>query len=74
LLEAVVDAGVPVVVGNRWPVVDDEDSVNLVVEFYRKLLSGFPPERALWWARRVVRQSHPSWASAVMIDQRHQGH
>jgi CheY-like chemotaxis protein len=70
ILPAVAEAGVPIVIGHRWPVPDTPGTLNLVEHFYQRLTRGYPPERALLWARRTVDPTDPSWASAVMIDQR----
>jgi CHAT domain-containing protein len=70
ILPAVAEAGVPIAIGHRWPVPDTPGTLNLVEHFYQRLTRGYPPERAMLWARRSISQTDPSWASAVMIDQR----
>jgi CHAT domain-containing protein len=68
-MDAVVRTGVPITVGHRWPLVDNESSGRFVKTFYEKLLADYSPEQALFWARRAVMQDDPTWASAVMVVQ-----
>jgi CHAT domain-containing protein len=69
LMDAVARAGVPIVMGHRWPLIDSKNSVRFVETFYKRLLAEYPPEQALLWARREVQLDDPIWASAVMIVQ-----
>jgi hypothetical protein len=68
-MDAIAWAGVPIVVGHRWPLIDGRSSVKFVKTFYERLLAEYPPEQALLWARKEVQVDDPTWASAVMIVQ-----
>jgi len=71
LADAIVQAGVPSVLGFRWPVSDD-GARRLALAFYRSLLEQGSPEVALWSARReiaAVDRDDPTWLSPVLIYQ-----
>ena len=70
LVDSIVRAGVRIVVGHRWPLIDDEPSVRFVKTFYQRLLSEYPPDDALFWARKSVEDHDAVWASAVMVHQK----
>jgi CheY-like chemotaxis protein len=70
LMDAAVQAGVPVVVGNRWPVRDDKATLNMIGYFYRQLRLDYRPEHALCRARMSAAHADGrdvvTWASPVM--------
>ncbi|MBC8492557.1 MAG: CHAT domain-containing protein [Chloroflexi bacterium] len=71
LADAVVQAGVPSVLGFRWPVSDDR-AHTLALAFYQSLLEQGSPEVALWHARRelaAVDRNDPTWLSPILIHQ-----
>lgn len=71
LLDAVTQAGVPSVLGFRWPV-SDQGARELAVAFYRSLLEQGSPGIALWSARRELaakNRSEPTWLSPILIHQ-----
>ena len=73
LADAVVQAGVPSVLGFRWPVSDD-GARRLALAFYRSLLEQGSPETALWSARcelATINRSDTTWLSPILI---HMGH
>jgi ActR/RegA family two-component response regulator len=72
LADAVVQAGVPSVVGFRWPV-SDEGSKRLSMMFYKSLLEQGSPEIALWRARSefaATNKNDPAWLSPILIHQK----
>jgi CHAT domain-containing protein/CheY-like chemotaxis protein len=69
MVDAIVRAGVPAVVGHRWPLVDDLTSLKFVEEFYTKLLTDYTPEQAIFWARKAISNKIPDWASAILVVQ-----
>ncbi len=71
LADAVVHAGVPTVVGFRWPV-SDEGASRLAKSFYRSLFKQGNPAIALWRARCDLarwRMNDPTWLSPILIHQ-----
>jgi CHAT domain-containing protein len=69
LVDAVVKSGVPIVMGHRWPLIDGASSTRFVQTFYQRLLSQYPPDQALLFARQAVAADDPTWASSVMVMQ-----
>jgi CheY-like chemotaxis protein len=69
LVDAIASAGVPTVVGHRWPVVDTAHSLRFVTVFYEKLLSEYSPEQAILRARKELRDYDHIWASSVIFVQ-----
>jgi CHAT domain-containing protein len=62
-------AGVPSLVVTLWTV-DDEETATLMVDFYKRLLAGDRPARALRHAQRemIQRQPHPFfWSPFVLL-------
>jgi CheY-like chemotaxis protein len=70
LVDAVTQAGVPSVLGFRWPV-SDEGAHKLALAFYQSLLEQGSPEVALWRARRelAVDREDTTWLSPILIHQ-----
>lgn len=71
LADAAVKAGVPSVIGYRWPV-SDNGAKNLAIKFYESLLEQGSPQIALLNARRDVAgpsRDDPAWLSPIMIHQ-----
>ena len=71
LTDAIVQAGVPSVLGFRWPVSDDGAHV-LALAFYQSLLTQGSPQVALWHARRELAaqdRNEPTWLSPILIHQ-----
>ena len=70
LADAVVQAGVPSVLGFRWPV-SDEGAPKLALAFYRSLLEQGSPEVALWSARceLAIDRNDTTWLSPILIHQ-----
>jgi ActR/RegA family two-component response regulator len=71
LSDAVVRAGVPTVLGYRWPV-SDRRAYELARLFYESLLDQGNPDIALWSARRELaktERSEPTWLSPILISQ-----
>lgn len=70
LADAVAQAGVPSVVGFRWPVSDD-GARRLALAFYQSLLEQGSPEIALWNARceLSVDRNDTTWLSPILIHQ-----
>lgn len=74
LMDSVVQADVPIVLGHRWSV-SDGAARDLAMTFYNELFSSWSVEDALFAARQaVVRQSSfhqndPGWASPVLVAQ-----
>ena len=71
LADAVVQAGVPSVLGFRWPVSDDR-AHTLALAFYQSLLEQGSPEVALWSARcelAALNRNDPTWLSPILIHQ-----
>jgi CHAT domain-containing protein len=67
LVDAVIRAGVPIVVGHRWPLVDGDLTIKFVQTLYERLLSEYPPEQAIYYARKAAQAEDMIWASAVMV-------
>jgi len=71
IMDATVKAGVPAVLGMRWPV-DDEGAKEMAVEFYKQLFNekyGYL-DVALFKARnKVSRLKLKTWLSSVLIVQ-----
>ncbi|MBM3149843.1 MAG: CHAT domain-containing protein, partial [Chloroflexi bacterium] len=71
LADAVAQAGVPSVVGFRWPVADD-GARRLALAFYQSFLEQGSPEFALWSARcelAALNRDDPTWLSPILIYQ-----
>jgi CheY-like chemotaxis protein len=71
LADAVAQAGVPSVLGFRWPVSDD-GALKLALALYESLLEQGSPEVALWDARRelaALDRDDPTWLSPILIHQ-----
>ena len=70
LADAVAQAGVPSVLGFRWPVSDD-GARTLALAFYRSLLEQGSPEIALWSARceLAIDRNDTTWLSPILIHQ-----
>lgn len=70
LADAVAQAGVPSVLGFRWPV-SDEGARRLALAFYKSLLEQGSPEIALWNARceLAVNRNDTTWLSPILIHQ-----
>lgn len=71
LADATVQAGVPSVLGFRWPV-SDEGAQKFALAFYQSLLEQGSPEIALWSARcelAAVNRNDPTWLSPILIHQ-----
>lgn len=72
LADAVAQAGVPSVLGFRWPV-SDSGACEIALAFYRSLLEQGSPEVALWSARCELAaqdRNEPTWLSPILIHQR----
>jgi len=70
LADAIVQAGVPSVLGFRWPV-SDRGARRLALAFYRSLLEQGSPEIALWSARceLAIDRNDTTWLSPILIHQ-----
>ena len=70
LADAAVQAGVPSVLGFRWPVADD-GARRLALTFYQSLLDQGRPDVALFKARRelAIDRNEPTWLSPILIHQ-----
>jgi len=70
LADAVAQAGVPSVLGFRWPVSDD-GATKLALAFYRSLLEQGSPEVALWSARceLAIDRDDTTWLSPILVHQ-----
>jgi DNA-binding response OmpR family regulator len=71
LTDAAISAGVPSVIGFRWPV-SDTGAYHLAMAFYEALLQTGRPDHALCTARSTVyRRLHddPAWLSPVLVMQ-----
>jgi len=71
LADAAVYAGVPSIVGFRWPV-SDSTAPKMAVEFYKSLLTQGSPDIALWKARTeiaVMNRNDLTWLSPILIQQ-----
>ena len=70
LADAIVQAGVPSVLGVRWPV-SDCGARRFARAFYESLLRQGSPEIAVWQARRELAQNRndPTWLSPILIHQ-----
>lgn len=71
IADAIVQSGIPSVVGFRWPV-SDSGAPKLARSFYKSLLDQGSPEAALWHARRELYTKMPSdsaWLSPILIHQ-----
>ncbi len=71
ITDAAIQAGVPSVLGFRWPVSVD-GARKLSIEFYRSLLKQGSPELALLESRRelAVDRDDLTWASPILVVQR----
>jgi CheY-like chemotaxis protein len=72
IADAAIQAGVPSVVGFRWPV-SVRGARKFAVEFYQSLVNQGSPELALLEARRelaMLSRDDPTWASPILIVQR----
>jgi CheY-like chemotaxis protein len=75
LIDAVLHAGVPAVLGFRWEVVSY--SARLFADHFYDGLTYYPAslEHAVWWARRQIFESNPNggwdetWFSPVFVEQ-----
>jgi|SRR5271157_570783 len=67
LVDALIQSGVQVAAGHRWPVLDDEASVKFVTTFYESLLEIRNPKQAILRARQSAQAHEAHWASAVMV-------
>jgi ActR/RegA family two-component response regulator len=71
LADAAVQAGIPSVLGFRWPA-SDARAPKLALAFYQALLKCGSPEAALWSARCELAASdreEPTWLSPILIHQ-----
>lgn len=68
IVDALVKAGVPIIVGHRLPL-KDQASVKFANEFYQHLLRKYSPEISLLRARKSLPEDDSAWASAVMLMQ-----
>ncbi|MCD6326582.1 CHAT domain-containing protein, partial [bacterium] len=71
LADAVAQAGVPSVLGFRWPV-SDKGAPKLAQAFYQSLLEQGSPEVALWEARcelAALDRDDSTWLSPILIHQ-----
>jgi CheY-like chemotaxis protein len=68
LADAVAQAGVPSVIGFRWPV-SDSGAPKLASAFYESLFRWGSPEVALWHARCAIDRDDPTWLSPILIHQ-----
>lgn len=71
LADAVVQAGIPSVLGYRWPVADQR-AQHMALSFYESLLEQGSPEIALWRARcdlASANKDEPTWLSPILICQ-----
>ncbi len=71
LADSIVQAGVPSVLGYRWPV-SDVSAPRLARAFYEVLLEDGRPDVALWQARRRINANNPNdltWLSPILIHQ-----
>jgi CHAT domain-containing protein len=73
MLDALVRADVPSVLGYRWSV-DDQGALKLAKAFYESLWKTLSPGRALLAARRsvsmeVTGSDDETWASPVLVQQ-----
>jgi CheY-like chemotaxis protein len=69
--DGIIQAGVPSVLGFRWPVSAD-GAQKLALDFYESFLKYGSPERALLDARRelaISARDAPDWASPILIVQ-----
>ncbi|MBK8988135.1 MAG: CHAT domain-containing protein [Chloroflexi bacterium] len=69
--DAIVRAGVPTVLGYRWPVTD-AGAPKMALAFYRELLNDGRPDVALWKARRelaAINRNDLTWLSPILIHQ-----
>jgi len=72
IADGIIQAGVPSVLGFRWPV-SVGGARKLAIDFYRSLLKYGSPELALLDARRELAMSTldtPDWASPILVVQR----
>lgn len=70
LADAIVQAGVPSVLGFRWPA-SDTGARRLAMAFYRSLLEQGRPEIALWNARceLAIDRNDTTWLSPILVHQ-----
>lgn len=69
--DAIVRAGIPTVLGYRWPV-SDAGAPKMAETFYRELLRDGRPDVALWRARReiaAINRNDLTWLSPILIHQ-----
>jgi hypothetical protein len=72
LADSVLMAGVPAVLGYRWPV-NDKRAKDLALAFYKSLLEQGDPEIALWKSRSQLAaddRNDLTWLSPIFISQR----
>ena len=72
IADGAIHAGVPAVLGFRWPV-SDKSAKQLALAFYQSLLSQGNLDVALFHARREVagpNRDDPTWISPILIVQR----
>ena len=70
IADAVIQAGIPSVLGYRWPV-SDTGAIKLAREFYHFLFEYGSPDIALWLARRELagNRDDTTWLSPILIHQ-----
>ena len=71
LADVIAQAGVPTILGYRWPV-SDARAPQLAEAFYEALLEDGRPDVALWRARRELAAMDPNdltWLSPILIHQ-----
>ena len=71
LADAVAQAGIPSVLGFRWPV-SDAGACQLALSFYRSLLEQGSPPIALWMARceqAALNKGDTAWLTPILIHQ-----
>ena len=71
LADAIAQAGVPSVLGFRWPV-SDRGACEMALAFYRSLLDQGSPEVGLWSARcklAALDRNDTTWMSPILIHQ-----
>jgi CHAT domain-containing protein len=72
LADAIAQAGIPSIIGFRWPV-SDLGAPKFALAFYRSLLESGSPEIALWTARRELaakNRNDDTWLSPILIHHR----
>lgn len=71
VMDAIVQAGVPVVLGYRW-VVTDDGAKRFAAEFYRSLFATQSPPQAAFRARREIYMrdaNDETWTSPILVAQ-----